>query len=958
MDGLNGSFVPPPTVSKKHLSIWRVDYNATVAREAAMGWQGLGYVFGLNAALFLVAFVIFQRYAKSTRFSLFGFRSSSVLSARKDDPFTLRKWWVLMWRTPIQDSQIETQLGPEGTFYLMYQVYACRFLLALSVYAVALLLPLYLTLGAYSVSSVAAAAAGTSTLKLGASLPTPTPTPSLATLAAGNASSSSSGAAASALLGPDDRWWSFAHATMFSIPVESPYMWAPVATCYLFTLAFIVFYQKLSQLCSIPRPTPSVPAEPDHELEAHHEEKEPAKPKKRKHLIGMQPSELSARSLFIDRGLPKTLREERLLYLMHEVFPGYVEDVSVVLNLAEFHGYEDARRSQQQTLERERILFELRERGERIPWSLWLLPGSMKYPYLHRLCQCNSKAFKDNERRIQARITQLQEAEHECLQRMIRLNNGAGRAFIIFKTDRLRARFVRRVRNRSIMSILERFPESAMPKLKRYVRELGITRWHMSAAPEPDDIDWNAVSYPFGKRTAVVLLVNLVILVLLFLFTSPVAVTSAISNSTSYSSDAAKSLSDIVASVSDAVEAFSPQMAKMMVTYIPTLILVMINAVLLNVLRIAGRIQPIATDSAKERMILRTAAVYLVFNTVCVPSLAFVSIDAVMLYLRERGEVLDMLGTLFLHNSGIFYVNYVLQRCFLGTAISLLRVSEYFKFCWEKPRAVTAREHVDAVEAWTFFTGTQTAIQISMMTVVLTFSTVVPLILPIGLFYFAMQHVVDKYQLLYVRPRIKGRGSVARTATHATTFSLLIYQGAMSGFFLLRGTKMQSTTVLALLMVTYIVCLWWYVRDKERAYAQTAKSASQQIVGRHCNHPHHQAPKRKRSRGDSMSTANQPPPTLSIVTLPVVDPQAQAPAKQDETTALLAFHSYSNKSFLRGDEAFVTPGRPGDYYREPALRRRRFLGSAASVRDSVGNATGGGGMWKLSPRASGDPSPV
>lgn len=35
------------------------------------------------------------------------------------------------------------------------------------------------------------------------------------------------------------------------------------------------------------------------------------------------------------------------------------------------------------------------------------------------------------------------------------------------------------------------------------------------------------------------------------------------------------------------------------------------------------------------------------------------------------------------------------------------------------------------------------------------FSTVVPVILPIGALYFFMQHALNKYVMLYVRPRIK-----------------------------------------------------------------------------------------------------------------------------------------------------------------------------------------------------------
>ncbi|GLE04722.1 hypothetical protein PINS_up013701 [Pythium insidiosum] len=622
----------------------------------------------------------------------------------------------------------------------------------------------------------------------------------------------------------------------------------------------------------------------------------------------MQPSALSLRSLFVDRGVPKHLREERVLYLLQEVFPGYLDDVCLVYNLADVFALQRRLEAQETKCDRDRLIAAMLappsgvdsvERGaplgltqqSQLSWSLRLFPGSMKFPSAKRVlqtwgaalwrvcccccCCCCSRSRKKrksssstsaseaepllqqpsqpsasvssvtfDEAAAQRELQRLRDLERERVEQVVRVNHGAGRAFLVFQSARHRARFVRRVRNASVASMLASKPEAEQPRLKRAIRELGLTKWHLSSAPEPDDIDWNSVSFPFVQRTAVVVAVNVVILALLLVFTSPVAVTSAISSSSSsVGTQAARSLSDLVGALSDFVErAISPQMAKMMVSYVPTLILVMINAVLLNALQLAGRVQPIATDSAKERLILRTAAVYLIFNTLFVPSLAFVSIDAMMLYLRSDGhQVLDMLGTLFLHNSGIFYVNYVLQRAFLGTAVNLLRLSEFAKFMWEKPRAVTPQEHVSAVEAWPFFTGTMSAIQISMLTVVMTFSTVVPLMLPIGALYFGMQHAVDKYALLRVRPRIKGRGSIARTATHATIISLLMYQGAMSGFFLVRGTPSQSSSVLALLMVTYIVCLWWYIRDKERAYGQTAK-------GHHVHGPQCIAHRRERQR--------------------------------------------------------------------------------------------------------------
>ncbi|GMF11001.1 unnamed protein product [Phytophthora lilii] len=990
-------------------NIWHVDYNATVAKDAAMGWQGMGFVLGFNGVMFLLALAVFQAGARSTRFSLFRFGSSSILSARAQAAaqFSLKKWGDLLWRTPIRDSDVELRLGPEGTFYLLYQQYTARFLGALSVFAMLVLLPLYLTIGANAMQQVEAAAeAAVKGIEAIADGSGPT-----SLFAMDEEADAASGSAATQ--DDDTKWWSFAHATIRVMPHESPYLWVPVVTCYLTTLVFLVYYRQLSALATIPthnsrrqklagltgrsssimsnatsvatagQPageqdkngngeealTPEVAASPsktkeepkdpekqpllakesDEEKEKEKDaaalEEQKSKTPERTHLIGMQPSALSNRSLFVNRGLPKNLREQRMLRLLDEVFPGYVEDVSVVFNLAEFHGLQARRRREETELARMKILHERELNGEKPSWSLRLLPGGVMIPSLRLLLGnlfccfrwCSKPVpMEEQEEQLQHHIKELREKEAMCLSRILHENKGAGRAFVIFKSARLRARFVRRVRNQSITSILARFPEHAQPRLVRYVRELGLTRWQLEAAPEPDDIDWQSVSFPFAKRTVVVLLVNVCILVVLLLFTSPIAVTSAISSSSSYSTGAAQSLSDLVAQLGDLVKKVSPHMAKLLANYIPTLILVMINAVLLNVLQIAGRIQPISTDSAKERLILRTASVYLIFNTIFVPSLAFMSIDAVILYLEDDGEVLGMLGTLFLHNSGIFYVDYVLQRCFLGTALVLLRATEYVKFSWAKPRALTPREQVQAVEADQFYTGTQSAMQISTLTVVLMFSTVVPLILPLGTLYFVMQHGVDKYSLLNVRRRIKGRGSIARTATHATCVSLLLYQGAMSGFILERGTTTQSAAVLVLLMGTYIVVLWGYVRDKEQQHHMIARS------GHNCQdhtpnlqsagmtnktpefplsmlssnlQPLEESGAKDYEEGDEQGEPEEPPAGDEEV--PAGPAHARRPLETlSESSALLMFPSSSDPDLLAGPDADSS-----DLYREPALRK-------------------------------------
>ena len=50
----------------------------------------------------------------------------------------------------------------------------------------------------------------------------------------------------------------------------------------------------------------------------------------------------------------------------------------------------------------------------------------------------------------------------------------------------------------------------------------------------------------------------------------------------------------------------------------------------------------------------------------------------------------------------------------------------------------------------------------------------------------------------------------------------------MTGFFLVRGNDTQSTAVLVLLLLTYILSIWWYLRDKQAEYQDAAQAADEE----------------------------------------------------------------------------------------------------------------------------------
>lgn len=82
-------------------------------------------------------------------------------------------------------------------------------------------------------------------------------------------------------------WNSFEVFTIRTVPNESGMLWIPVLVCWGFSIAFGGFIARLNALCT------------NRDANKHH-------------LLCMKPSQLAAKSIFINRGIPKQLNENKM----------------------------------------------------------------------------------------------------------------------------------------------------------------------------------------------------------------------------------------------------------------------------------------------------------------------------------------------------------------------------------------------------------------------------------------------------------------------------------------------------------------------------------------------------------------------------------------------------------------------------------------------------------------------
>ena len=297
-------------------------------------------------------------------------------------------------------------------------------------------------------------------------------------------------------------------------------------------------------------------------------------------------------------------------------------------------------------------------------------------------------------------------------------------------------------------------------------------------------------------------------------------------------------------------------------SYLPSLILLVINVVLLyTIYAAANYLEPYLTHSETQRAIMQKSFLFLLFNSVLLPALSLGSINALLGRFEQQiqcghsltsneavhghGEVLlkdaesnikcgsSLLGTVFLQGSGsyfivyvglspsfFFYFNehihrYVIHLACLTNTSQLLRIPERLYFTYARRVAVTAQEKEEAQKNWPFEIGQQYALVLEAFAICVVFSTSVPLILPIGTVCLLLRHLIDKYNILYVwRGQIRGARSVRVRAQELLLMTALLHQLLMLGLMGLRGTRMQFR-VSGFVFMSMLITVLMIIRNRE-----------------------------------------------------------------------------------------------------------------------------------------------
>ncbi|KAM9819190.1 transmembrane protein 63Bb isoform 2-T2 [Syngnathus typhle] len=333
------------------------------------------------------------------------------------------------------------------------------------------------------------------------------------------------------------------------------------------------------------------------------------------------------------------------------------------------------------------------------------------------------------------------------------------------------------------------------PRSSQFSEALHVHNWNVSYAPDPQNVRWEHLSLGGLSWWIRCLVINCILFLLLFFLTTPAIIISTMDKF----------------NVTKPVEYLNNPIVTQ---FFPTLLLWAFSALLPTIVYYSAFFEAHWTRSGENRTTMHKCYTFLIFMVLLLPSLGLSSLDVFFRWLFDKKFLAD--GTVrfecvFLPDNGAFFVNYVIASAFIGNAMDLLRIPGLLMYMIRLCLAPSAadRRNVKRHQAYEFQFGAAYAWIMNVFTVVMAYSITCPIIVPFGLMYMLLKHLVDRYNMYYAYLPSKldkkiHSGAVTQVvaAPILCLFWLLFFSTMRTGF-----ETPTSVFTLAVLVVTIVVCL-------------------------------------------------------------------------------------------------------------------------------------------------------
>ncbi|GAA5900728.1 uncharacterized protein JCM6883_004637 [Sporobolomyces salmoneus] len=326
------------------------------------------------------------------------------------------------------------------------------------------------------------------------------------------------------------------------------------------------------------------------------------------------------------------------------------------------------------------------------------------------------------------------------------------------------------------------------------------TEFKTELAPEPRDLNWGNLNLSNSSTFIRRILVVLVLLVLLSVWSIPVAALASL-----LSWNTVKETVPKLAEILDK----SPRLRGLVQTTLPSLALVIFNNLLPFFLEALSIFQGLEARSWIELSQLKKYHISLVLTTLLVPISAS-TYQLLQDISQSPAKFLDKL-TDTLPKTRNFAVAYVMLSGLGLMPLQLLELGTVIpRYFYQIFLTKTPRDYAELNAPSMVNLGVVYPQALLIWTLGLTYSIIMPVILPFTTIYFGLAYLVYKYRFLFVfyRP-YESRGQAWPIAFNRVGLALLIFQIFMFGLFTVRKAFLLSVLMVPLSLATMYTMYWF-----------------------------------------------------------------------------------------------------------------------------------------------------
>uniref|UniRef100_A0A673W5W4 Transmembrane protein 63A n=1 Tax=Salmo trutta TaxID=8032 RepID=A0A673W5W4_SALTR len=300
---------------------------------------------------------------------------------------------------------------------------------------------------------------------------------------------------------------------------------------------------------------------------------------------------------------------------------------------------------------------------------------------------------------------------------------------------------------------------------------LKVRNWRVDYAPHPRNVYWDNLSVQGFRWWFRCLLLNFFLFFLLTFLTTPSIIISTIDKF---------NVTKPIYYLNSAVVS----------QFFPTLLLWSFSALLPTIVYYSTLGECHWNRSREQLIMMHKLYIFLLFMVLILPSLG-------------------LTRCVFLPDQGAFFVNYVITAGLVGSGMELLRLPGLLLYTIRMAlaRSAAERKYVKQNQAYEFEYGAMYGWTLCVFTVIMAYSITCPVIVPFGLLYLMLKHLVDKHNLYFAYLPARLDRQVHLGAVNQALAAPIICLIWLYFFSVLRTGFMADTSLFTLVVLCVTVCI-------------------------------------------------------------------------------------------------------------------------------------------------------